>query len=677
MPEDMAKIQYLSGAAISEDGKMAAYVKYIGKMENGRFLSEIYLVNLENKEIKPLHVTEEMEYSCKDPKFGKNGMFFYLSDRSGKMQLYCKKEETERQLTSARHGVNRYSVSENGKTAVVEMNLWKEDIATGRAFEVMTSEEQENWETELEYRPFEITNLTYKMDDWYGMRRGEIPKVAVVDIESGEQKLLVTDELETIYPNLSEDGEEIIFYGYPYGGARGRQAEIFICKKDGTGRRQLTNQAGVYVEGYPGFTRKGDEVLFTNVPKLEDGSMMILLSAVNVKTGEIRQIIGEEEDEICHGIATPAGNRTEYGTMRSSYYTDAETIYFISSFKGREQIYKKSLYHPEAKIELYVPSEGAIHEFALSKEGSMVYMMASLRRPVELFVKKGKERSRQITNSNAWMEEYEFPEVEEFWINSEDERTKLQVWLMHPVRQKKERKYPAVLYVRGGPTATYNADYWHEFHALASAEMAVIYTNPRGSLGYGREFCANEIAWKQEAMTDLIRAVNACVEKGFIDPKRIGITGGSYGGFMTNKLIGRTNYFAAAATQRCLVNPATSYGTGDMGFVSTDSDRKDIKMLEYLEDRARGNPLTYIDNIKIPLLILHGYKDYRCSFEQSEQLFVAMRDRNPEVPVRLVMFPEENHGIDRTGKLYNQVRHLQEIVDWFIKYLSEGGGESE
>ena len=145
MPEDMAKIQYLSGAAISEDGKMAAYVKYIGKMENGRFLSEIYLVNLENKEIKPLRVTEEMEYSCKDPKFGKNGMFFYLSDRSGKMQLYCKKEEAERQLTSARHGVNRYSVSENGKTAVVEMNLWKEDIATGRAFEVMTSEEQKNW----------------------------------------------------------------------------------------------------------------------------------------------------------------------------------------------------------------------------------------------------------------------------------------------------------------------------------------------------------------------------------------------------------------------------------------------------------------------------------------------------------------------------------------------------
>ena len=114
-----------------------------------------------------------------------------------------------------------------------------------------------------------------------------------------------------------------------------------------------------------------------------------------------------------------------------------------------------------------------------------------------------------------------------------------------------------------------------------------------------------------------------------------------------------------------------------MGFISANPDAKDVKMLDYLTDRARGNAITYIDNMKAPLLILHGYKDYRCSFEQAEQLFIAMRDRNPEVPVRLVMFPEENHGVDRTGKLYNQLRHLQEMCDWFEKYLVEGGAADE
>lgn len=248
---------------------------------------------------------------------------------------------------------------------------------------------------------------------------------------------------------------------------------------------------------------------------------------------------------------------------------------------------------------------------------------------------------------------------------------------MRPAGQEEGKLYPAVLYVHGGPETTYNAEFWHEFLALSHAGMAVIYANPRGSLGYGRQFCADGIAWKPEAMDDLVSAVEACVERGFIDKKRIGITGGSYGGYMTNKFIGRTKHFAAAVTQRSLVNPATSYGTGDMGFISANPEAKDVKMLDYLLDRARGNAITYIDNMKVPLLLLHGYRDYRCSFEQAEQLFIAMRDRNPEVPVRLVMFPEENHGVDRTGKLYNQIRHLQEMCDWFEKYLAEGGAANE
>ena len=96
-------------------------------------------------------------------------------------------------------------------------------------------------------------------------------------------------------------------------------------------------------------------------------------------------------------------------------------------------------------------------------------------------------------------------------------------------------------------------------------------------------------------------------------------------------------------------------------------------MFDYLEDRIRGNAITYIDNMKIPLLLLHGYNDIRCSFEQAEQLFIAMKDRNPEVPVRMVMFPGENHGVTRTGKLYHQIQHLSELTNWFIQYLKEGG----
>ena len=140
---------------------------------------------------------------------------------------------------------------------------------------------------------------------------------------------------------------------------------------------------------------------------------------------------------------------------------------------------------------------------------------------------------------------------------------------------------------------------------------------------------------------------------------------------MTVKLLEHTRHFAAGAAQRCLVDLATSYGTGDIGFVSAGEIPPHFRMLDYLEARARGSLITQIDRVQVPLLILHAFQDYRCGFEQGEQLFIAMKDRHPEIPCRLVMFPGENHSLTREGRLPNQIRHLREIVDWFVKYLQE------
>ena len=108
-----------------------------------------------------------------------------------------------------------------------------------------------------------------------------------------------------------------------------------------------------------------------------------------------------------------------------------------------------------------------------------------------------------------------------------------------------------------------------------------------------------------------------------------------------------------------------------MGFVSSRPIPDHFHMLAYLEDRARGNIISYIDHYKVPLLILHAYEDYRCGFEQAEQVFIPMKERNPEIPCRMVMFPGENHGMTRSGKLYHQVQHLQQMTNWFVKYLIE------
>ncbi len=319
------------------------------------------------------------------------------------------------------------------------------------------------------------------------------------------------------------------------------------------------------------------------------------------------------------------------------------------------------------RVEMVQPGRTDVQCFHVGETGRLVCVMGEMQRPGEIWLD-----GCTLTDHNAWLREYAQGQITECWTQSRDGKARLHYFLLRPVGAEEGKRYPAVLDIHGGPQCMYASAYWHEFHALSAKGFAVIYGDPRGSVGYGHAHCAGPVCWMPEAMNDMEDILADAIARGGIDPERVGVTGGSYGGYMTNKLIGRTKHFAAAVTQRSLINPATSYGTGDIGFISgRGAPPADFRMLDYLVDRAKGNLITYIDNIDIPVLILHAFKDYRCSFEQGEQFFIAMKERHPEIPVRLVMFPEENHALTRTGKLHSQIRHLQELVGWFASHLQK------
>lgn len=665
--EDMKYINYLSWPALSEDGSTLACVESRGDEESGLFSSKIQVIDRYSGKRRCLR---EDNYNERQPVFVNDGKsLLYLSDCSGAYQIYLYDFKTGEsfQLTTLRHGITRYNVSGDG-TIVFEAILWPEDIIKKQMFTEMDAEEQTVWAEDLDWRPYYITNLTYKLDDWFGMRKGEYPHIGTVSLNGNDQKIIDTKGMEAVFPAGSSDGSQLAFYGYPYDGAKGREPELFVCNKDGTEMKQLTRGLGLYADHAPIFMPDGKAVICTGFPPFEDGSTLMLPYRVEIRTGEAELLIDQWDEEICHGLHTMVANRTEYGE-NPDYFSlskDGQYLYFQSAFKGRGNLYRVNI-KEKSKIELIRDGETDIHSFAMNEKGDFAYIMGSPTEPAEFYL-----NGERMTCSNNWLRDYTLGQVEEFWTKSRDGKADIQWFLMHPAEQEEGKLYPAVLDIKGGPETIYTLNFWHEFQTFAGSGMAVIYANPRGSVGFGRKFCADAVCWKQEAMEDLLSVVDAAVEKGFIDKERIGVTGGSYGGYMTNKLIGRTDYFAAAATQRCLVNPATSYGTGDMGFISAREVPANFKMLDYLEERARGNLITYIDQMQVPLLLLHGYRDYRCSFEQAEQLFIAMKDRHPEVPVRLVMFPEENHAITRTGKLYNQIRHLSELTGWFEKYLNEG-----
>ena len=385
---------------------------------------------------------------------------------------------------------------------------------------------------------------------------------------------------------------------------------------------------------------------------------------INLENRDNTLLLDKDITEPCSGVHPVSIGRSEFG--ENEYYmtldSEGNWLYFQSFFKGKGGVFRVRTDSVDTVEPVIL--DGDVHAFALAESGDVVYTSADYYRPPELCFD-----GTRLTESNTWLEEYSLGAVTAGWTRSRDNSCDLQYWVVTPPDYNPDKTYPAVFDAKGGPETCYGESFWHEFQAMASEGIVVVYGNPRGSAGYGSKFNADAICWKDEAMEDHLAILDAAIQNFSIDTERMGFTGGSYGGYMTMKLLGRTDTFTAAVAQRALANPVTSYGTGDMGFISSRPVPEDFKMRDFLLDRAKGNIISYVDTMKSPLLILHAAEDYRCGFEQAEQIFIPMHERNPEIPVRLVRFPGENHGLTRTGKLHSQMRHLKELTGWFRRYL--------
>lgn len=662
---DMKNITYVSWPAINNDGSISACVKWHADESNGTFLSEIFIIDNNTGVERCITVDGINE---KHPVFSNDcEHIYFLSDQSGEWQVWRKTLDGSNadQITTLRHGVTRFDVNESAGKITFEATAWPEEVAAGKAFNEMTSDEKTSWKEELDWTPYVATDLTYKLDEWHGMRKGEFQHIGYIGLE-GEDPFLIDMGFEAVYPSLSEDGNRIAFHAYPYSGAKGRAGEIFIYDIEEKRAVQLTENAGIYPDHAPLWVCGDKYIITAGFPEFEDHSNIMLPYIIDIKTHEYRLLIEEDITEPCSGVRPIRVGRSEFGDNAHYMAIDKGTnyLYFLSFYEGRGGVYKVRLSDPKT-IESAVLKDD-IYAFALAPTGDIVITSADLTRPAELFI-----GDKQLTHSNEWLKEYMLGYVTVGWIRSRDGKADLQYWVMTPPDYDPEKKYPAVFDAKGGPETCYGESFWHEFQALASEGLIVIYGNPRGSMGYGRGFNGDIICWRDGAMEDHLAILDAVIEAFPIDTDRLGFTGGSYGGYMTMKLLGRTDTFTAAVAQRALANPVTSYGTGDMGFISSRPVPDDFRMRDYLVDRAEGNIISYVDAMKTPLLILHAADDYRCGFEQAEQIFIPMHERNSEVPLRLIRFPGENHGLTRTGRLHSQMRHLKELVSWFRKYLIE------
>jgi len=240
--------------------------------------------------------------------------------------------------------------------------------------------------------------------------------------------------------------------------------------------------------------------------------------------------------------------------------------------------------------------------------------------------------------------------------------------VMRPVESAERIKYPTILQIHGGPHSAYGEAFFHEFQLLAAQGYALVYTNPRGSQGYGQRFtAATHHDWGGKDYEDIMRGLDAAVARyPFVDTERLGVAGGSYGGFMTNWIIGHTDRFKAAVTMRSIGNHLSQWGTSDLafmkGFWEFPGDPWETPTWYW-----EHSPLAYVENVKTPLLILHSEQDLRCPIGEAEQLFAALKKLRREVV--FVRFPDESHDLSRNGKPAHRVERLRWIVRWFGEHL--------
>ena len=239
-------------------------------------------------------------------------------------------------------------------------------------------------------------------------------------------------------------------------------------------------------------------------------------------------------------------------------------------------------------------------------------------------------------------------------------------WALFPKDYNEHTKYPCILDIHGGPKTVYGTVYYHEMQLWANMGYIVLFANPRGSDGKGDEFADIRGKYGTIDYEDLMNFTDFAIQKiKAIDTERMFVTGGSYGGFMTNWIVGHTHRFKAAATQRSISNWLSFHGTSDIGFYFSKDQTDGHPNLD-TEKLWTQSPMKYAMNVKTPLLFIHSDQDYRCPIEQAMQFYSILKEKG--LHTKLIWFKGENHELSRGGKPQARIKRLTEITQWFEQY---------
>lgn len=481
------------------------------------------------------------------------------------------------------------------------------------------------------------------------------------------------------------------------------QSHIFIVDVTTKQVRQLTS--GNYAEHSINWSPKGDEIVFVSnhepdPDKVNNSDLFV----VNVTTGDVRQLTKTKGCE-WQPVFSPDGSQIAYlATTRDvttidsvaedahanvitsegktakgfedfskaqdwrvsqvRWAKDSNTLFFSTAVAGAHFLNSKGAHQKPLLYQLSM-SVGQILGFSIDTKGGVAFIWAENTQPPGVVYLSGLRDGsfRYLTHENlALMRKADSQVMREYKFANEG--FEIQCWVVPPLNLDEKKKYPVILYIHGGPHGMHGYSFNATVQALAAKGYGVLLINPRGSSGYGQKFadgCVND--WGGGDYRDLMRGVDVALEKfPFLDKDRMGVMGGSYGGYMTNWIVTQTDRFKAAIASASLSNLISFYST------SLYQDLMHAEFAGFPWDNYdklwERSPLKHIKNVKTPTMLVHGENDNDVHITQAEEMYTALKMRG--VDTVLVRYPREGHGI-REPK--HRVDNLQRVLDWFEKYL--------
>jgi acylaminoacyl-peptidase len=586
----------------------------------------------------------------------------FISARSGIPQLWLLQTDggEARQLTTFKNGISSPAWSKDGKSIIFSTSLEAtDDVNTQKE---LTKEEKQKEQENKKKKPLVVNRLKYKSDA-KGFHDDKRTQLILFEVNNETFTQLTHHDADHVYQDISPDGNLVLFSANLNEDAdyelKNDLYTVNVTTKEIT---KLTDGKGSYQSA--SFSPGGDKIASFGHEFTYKGATLNELYIFDTVTKE--RVCLSEEWDMQLGDLMIGDTRLGQSEIGPVWSKDEQRLFFIATDFGATGLYEVTM---DGELEVRYKNDNHVFGFTYDAESkSFILGISTPTNPCNFYHLTNEGDLKRLTNGNeSFLKEVSLSEPETLTVTAED-GWEIQGWLLRPYGFIEGKKYPFVLEIHGGPHAMYGQTYFHELQLLAAKGYVVLYTNPRGSHGYGQNFVnACRTDYGGGDYTDLMSAVDYVIENySFIDENCLGVTGGSYGGFMTNWIVSHTNRFKAAVTQRSISNWLSFYGVSDIGYFFTEWEHG----LNLLDDPAKlwdFSPLKYAEKVETPLLILHGELDFRCPVEQGEQLFITLKHLRKDV--EFVRFPDANHELSRSGKPEMRQERLNHICDWFDNYL--------